>query len=245
MTDAPNGDDSSADIQATISKADHVCVDSALGPRERGMLAPIDRQYLRGEKEYSHRQSAYARREETRERVYNGLLDFELLFHHMDDKELERIFDPPEDDASYFHAALADIIALLYYEQSVSTPSFETLLQRGINRAEQRYASGEAYHVDVDLTIERRTPEKADLEAVADELAGPGPTQVDEIPDDALRTFVEYYAKSDEFDPEIPQQEFEDSHGEILDQISEAVEERQRSRREKQGRKQESDVQEE
>lgn len=233
MTDG----DERPDIDAEISRGDHVCVDTHLDDRGRGMLAPVDREYLRGEREYDHRQSAYARREEIRGRVYNAILDFELVFHHMDDKELERIFNPPEEEETLFHGGLSDIIALLYYEQSVTAPSFETLLRRGINRAERRYADADAYNVDVDLTVERRIPDKTDLEMVADELSGPGPSRIDEIPEDALRTFVEYYAKSDEFDPEIPVEELDNYFQKALERLDEATEERARSRREKQGRK--------
>lgn len=237
--DDEHPEDERPDIDAEIKIADHVCVDQHLGERERGMLAPVDRDYLRGKREYDHRQSAYKRREEIRERVYNALLDFELVMHHMDDKELERIFDPPEEVESDFHAALADMLGMIYYEQSVTAPSFETLLKRGINRAERRYADSRAYQVDVDLTIERRSPEHIDLEEAAEELSGHF-VDIDEVSESSLRTFVKYYAMSDEFDPEVPQQKFDELFSEQLEEINNAVEERQRARREKQGRKRES-----
>lgn len=60
--------------------------------RDRGMLAPVDREFLLGEKEYEHRQSVHNRREKIRSRVRNTYLDFSLLFEQLSFSELAAIF---------------------------------------------------------------------------------------------------------------------------------------------------------
>jgi len=47
--------------------------------RPRGILSPTDREYLYGQKEYAQPQTDANRRQAIRERVVNGLKDFELL----------------------------------------------------------------------------------------------------------------------------------------------------------------------
>lgn len=72
--------------------------------RDRGILAPVDREFLAGIKEYNHRQSAHRRRGEIRDRVANGIRDFWLLANELDDRDVAQIADalsvPPVLDES-------------------------------------------------------------------------------------------------------------------------------------------------
>lgn len=65
--------------------------------RDRGFLAPIDRAFLRGEKDYEHRQSTYDRRQTIRDRTRNALLDFAVLYEHLSDDQREKILEPRPD----------------------------------------------------------------------------------------------------------------------------------------------------
>lgn len=59
--------------------------------RQRGILSPEDRRYLTGEKELSG-QSERNARARIRERIYNGILDFGLLWYCLEERDLEMVF---------------------------------------------------------------------------------------------------------------------------------------------------------
>lgn len=62
--------------------------------RKAGILTHRDRTFLTGENPYEGKhakQQRYDRREEIRRRVHNALLDFELLYEHLDETELEKL----------------------------------------------------------------------------------------------------------------------------------------------------------
>lgn len=61
--------------------------------RPRGILSAADRRFLRGEKKYKHRQSLLKRRATIRERVVNGILDFEVLLTELSENDREKIVD--------------------------------------------------------------------------------------------------------------------------------------------------------
>jgi hypothetical protein len=69
--------------------------------RERGVLAPADREYLNDPEGYQNqksRQAAYKRREEIPKRIRNSLLDMSILAHpQFPDDLLEAAFSVPED----------------------------------------------------------------------------------------------------------------------------------------------------
>lgn len=71
--------------------------------RPRGILAPVDRDFLAGIREYDTRQEAYNRRKQIRERTANGIRDFWLLANELDDDEIEKIVGELEVDGT-FHA---------------------------------------------------------------------------------------------------------------------------------------------
>ncbi|SEH11543.1 hypothetical protein SAMN04487967_0400 [Natronorubrum sediminis] len=56
----------------------------------RGILTPADKEWLRGETEYEHRQSEAKRRQEIRERVSAALEDFAMLVDHWSATERQK-----------------------------------------------------------------------------------------------------------------------------------------------------------
>ena len=59
--------------------------------RSRGFLTTENREYLRGKKEDSSRQAKSHHRTEIRKRLHNALLDFSVVFDHMDDEEIQKV----------------------------------------------------------------------------------------------------------------------------------------------------------
>ena len=76
----------------------------------RGFLTDKDKQWLRGEIDYEHRQSAANRRAAIRDRVAAALSDFVDLNQHWSEKERSRTLDDVEDPEE----TAAEIIEFLY-----------------------------------------------------------------------------------------------------------------------------------
>lgn len=202
--------------------------------RDRGILSPTDRKFVKGEKEYNHRQTASDRRKEIRERLYNSLLDLSLIFNHMDEDEVARVFSPDDTEQQAFVEALTDGLGMIYRETFPATtiPAFKTLLSAGVSRAERQIAGSDGLGVSVTFDVERSSPVEFDLDEIGEKIRL---GKTDEIPVEALRIYTRYYARSDEFDPEIPQQVLETRRDEVADEYNEAVERRAKTRMEKRG----------
>lgn len=59
--------------------------------RNRGILSPEDRAYLRGEKNFESESGERQARRRIRERVRNALGDFGLLFHYMEHRDRQQV----------------------------------------------------------------------------------------------------------------------------------------------------------
>lgn len=165
--------------------------------RDRGFLAPVDREFLRGEKSYEHRQSAYDRRQTIRKRVENAIYDFWLLAQTLDDREIDAIAERvavdgpthPISDAEAgllsgtpvgqdgenriyaapggFHRGFVSLIELLYRIYGDDEAAFEHLLEVGIHAGIERERDG-LWSVNVDLEIEPF--ETADMDEIIERL---------------------------------------------------------------------------
>lgn len=112
--------------------------------RDRGILGTPDRQFIRGEKEYAHRQTAYERKQTIKNRVRQSLLDISLLARETDDELLEELVgDYHETDS--IQQGLIDGIGFIFRttareglsETLGSGPrnmDFETVLEKGVRR---------------------------------------------------------------------------------------------------------------
>lgn len=112
--------------------------------RPRGMLTPKDRELLRGEIEYKHQQQYSNRRRKIRERIANGLLDFNAIQYTLQDKDRKLIFQDPAAAAGVNDPLLPESIrSMLYWtylglrEQNYD---FEGLLVEAIEQAEEDFA---------------------------------------------------------------------------------------------------------
>lgn len=121
------------------------------GERERGILSPADRAYLRGEADLSSVQSERNARARIRDRVHAGLYDFELLVECLSDRDRELVFEGRlnrEGTAAF--DALVSALAFLYRGVGDTDLDFETVLAEGVNLAEAPEERAAA--VDLDVT---------------------------------------------------------------------------------------------
>ncbi|QKY21011.1 hypothetical protein B4589_011730 [Halolamina sp. CBA1230] len=129
------------------------------GDRERGILSEADRAYLRGESTFSSVQSERNARARIRDRLYEGVRDFELLVEGLDDHDRELVFGKRFGNANGPAAfdALVSALALLYQGIDDAGLEFEAALHEAVNVAEA--GEGRAAAVDLDVTYERLSPE--------------------------------------------------------------------------------------
>ncbi|SDM50543.1 hypothetical protein SAMN04487949_1889 [Halogranum gelatinilyticum] len=146
--------------------------------RDRGILTPDDRKFLKGKKEFSSEQSERDARYRIRKRVKNSILDFSILLHHLDERDRKQVFSKhmakSSDDeisseklrefveSTMFSQGISDAISLLYLGVSDAGDSFEAVLKEGVAGAEE----SKGYLVDsvsVDIDVSRGKPDMEDL----------------------------------------------------------------------------------
>lgn len=120
--------------------------------RDRGVLSAADRAYLRGEQTYGSVQAERNARARIRERIYDALLDFELLVEHLPERDRELVFGKRADDGDGAEAfdAFVSTLAFLYQGLDHTDLDFETVLREGVNLAEASADRGAT--VDFDVT---------------------------------------------------------------------------------------------
>lgn len=133
------------------------------GPdRDRGVLTPADRAYLRGETTPSSVQAERNVRARIRSRVYDAVLDFEVLVEGFDDRDLDLVFENylDESDGTAAFDALVSAVAFLYRGIDRTDLDFETVLREGVNLAEAAEDSAATVSLDVtyhDLNVDHLT----------------------------------------------------------------------------------------
>ena len=87
--------------------------------RNRGILSTADRDFLCADSDEYSRQAQHAREQAIRERMYDAMLDFTVLFDHLKHDEREKIFGSPnitpqvQHEDSAFEDGLRDAFALI------------------------------------------------------------------------------------------------------------------------------------
>ena len=123
--------------------------------RDRGLLTPADRAYLRGERRYEREQTERNTRARIRDRVYDGLLDFEVLTTGLADRDRELLVERLTEVGPPAFDALASAVAFLYETSEATDLSFERVLAEGIALAA---APDRAASVDLDVTYHALSP---------------------------------------------------------------------------------------
>jgi copper chaperone CopZ len=208
--------------------------------RDRGMLASVDRKYILGTKTYEHRQSAFKRRKDIRNRLRNTLLDFQLLLE-ADYDDIDQVFqNPTSEEVDGMIATLGFLYDQTRYgiQQPHGWLTFKTLLMDGISQAVA--ASDETIpgpeYVDVRLEDGQITVEfsegAVDLEAIGEKIAA---GETEDLDRNQLEWFIDYYARAGEFDPDVPAQLQQREFEAALEQRQERENERE-ERVEREGR---------
>ena len=149
--------------------------------RKNAMLTTEDRRWLTGEKSYEGKhakQQRYQRRRDIRQRVQSTILDFTILFEHLEEAERAKLFENrsrTENDDEAFTNGLRDALAFVLYGTGITesmvgedagrreSPA-ERLLEAAVARAGARE---EILVEDVDLTIDAV---RAPVDAIVREL---------------------------------------------------------------------------
>jgi hypothetical protein len=125
--------------------------------RDRGILTPADRAYLRGEADLSTVQSERNARARIRDRVYEATLDFELLVEGLSERDRRLVFEKRFDamDGTEAFDALVSALAFVYRAVGDTGLDFEDALREAVNVAEAREAR--AASVDLEVTYHSLT----------------------------------------------------------------------------------------
>ena len=120
--------------------------------RDRGILTDADRAYLRGDRTYGSEQAERNARARVRDRVWNAVLDFELLLADLSDHDRELVFGKRADrgDATAVFDGLVAATAFCYRATDDTDLDFETVLREAVNVAEA--SEGRAATVEFDVT---------------------------------------------------------------------------------------------
>ncbi len=124
------------------------------------MLSPADRAYLRGETELASTQSERNARARIRDRIYESILDFELLVEYLSEHDRKLVFEKRFEnmDGTDAFDALVSAIAFLYRASEDTSVEFEALLHEGINVAE--VSEGRTATVRFDVTYQALSVEQ-------------------------------------------------------------------------------------
>lgn len=159
----------------------------------KGFLTQTDREFLRGEKEYTGdnaKQMRYQRRRAIRERTRAAFQDFSLLFETLDKSERDKIFDVGKDSMDHdaltdFRESLASTIAFIYlslegeagsgpiWDRSFRTP-FKAILNKAVSKAEiKRHTQNEVFQtiVDVKFGVDVKQPDITDIDSAVNKIA--------------------------------------------------------------------------
>lgn len=154
--------------------------------RPRGILTPADRELLRGEVEYQHKQQYSNRRRQIRERIANGLLDFSFIQYLLQDRDRKRIFKEPTGEAgvekSEFHQSIRAMFYWVYFGLKEQNYDFKRLLSEAIEQAEIDFArkyQGKRVDVRVRLDIDRT--HGYDIKDLINSIEQGGPVQANRL----------------------------------------------------------------
>lgn len=148
--------------------------------RNRGLLSEVDRKFLAGEKEYAHRQTASDRRAEIKNRVQNAILDFTVLYEHMEEESVHGLLDSPHEMHSALIEGIEDVHAVMLGAVGREVDDsfllgYEDLASFGMYRGEWKYFDRRS---DVDLDI--KPAARVNVEKVVQQLNEGGYASISE-----------------------------------------------------------------
>ena len=116
--------------------------------RPRGLLTEADREYLSGTSDLEPQSHGERRaRERIRRRVKHALLDFEILFYCLEDRDIEQIYEQPDRVFQAVSSATPEFIGFLVRRTG------EKMFDREVKKGVTRYLEREGWFADVDVSI--------------------------------------------------------------------------------------------
>lgn len=196
----------------------------ALDPdRDRGVLTPSDREFLLGRKTDYTDHSKKQKRNRIRRRVRNAILDFTILFEHLDDRDRETVFDPDDAERDAYTRGIVDMLAFLHLgTMGYSTP-FKDMLAQGVSKGEQALAGSDYRMVNVEFNVD--PVGRIDVDEVVEKL---DEGRFEEITDGELRAFARLLAESEDFSPVPLRDEIKGQMDEFVERAAEAATQRDR-----------------
>lgn len=162
--------------------------------RGRGILTPSDREFLLGRKTDYTKHSKKQKRNRIRRRLRNALLDFTILFEHLEERDRETVFDPDNEAREDYTEGITDLLGFLHLGTMGYYVPFKNMLSQGVSRAEQELSGSDYRMVNVEFSVE--PVGHIDVDAVIDKLEAGA---FNDITDEELRAFMRLLADSEEF----------------------------------------------
>lgn len=192
--------------------------------RGRGILTPSDREYLLGRKTDYTEHSKKQKRNRIRRRVRNGILDFPILFEHLEERDRKTVFDPDDEYREAYTRGIIDMLGFLHLGTMGFYTPFKDMLSEGVGKAEQELAGSDYRMVTVDFNVD--PVGQIDVDEVIDKLEF---GDYEKVTDEELRAFVRLLAESSEFSASSMRTEIKDQMNEFIDRVNEAAENREAS----------------
>ncbi|WP_132059342.1 hypothetical protein [Halorussus amylolyticus] len=189
--------------------------------RPRGILTPSDREFLLGRKTDYTEHSKKQKRNRIRHRIRNAILDFTILFEHLEDRDRETVFNPDDDARDAYTQGIIDLLAFLHLGTMGYYTPFKDMLSQGVNKAEQELAGSDYRMVTVDFNVD--PVGQIDVDEVIDKLEF---GDFGEITDEELWAFVRLLSESDEFSATSIRSEMKEQMSEFIAQVDAAAEQR-------------------
>ncbi|WP_129113468.1 hypothetical protein [Halegenticoccus tardaugens] len=191
--------------------------------RDRGILTPSDREFLLGRKTDYTEHSKKQKRNRIRRRLRNAILDFTILFEHLEGRDRETVFNPEDEARDAYTRGIVDMLGFLHLGTMGYYVPFKDMLAQGVNRAEQELAGSDYRMVTVDFNVD--PVGQIDVDEVIDNLEF---GNFDEITDEELRAFVRLLAESDDFSATSMRSDMKEQMAEFIARVNEATERRDR-----------------
>ena len=191
--------------------------------RGRGILTPSDREFLLGRKTDYTEHSKKQKRNRIRRRLRNALLDFTILFEHLEERDRETVFDPDDEAREAYTQGITDLLGFLHLGTMGYHVPFKDMLSQGVSRAEQELSGSDYRMVNVEFSVE--PVGQIDVDAVVDKLdAG----AFDDITDEELRAFMRLLADSEEFSATALRTGMKEQMLEFIEEVNDATDRRDR-----------------
>ncbi|WP_096389241.1 ASCH domain-containing protein [Halopenitus persicus] len=192
--------------------------------RPRGILTPSDRDFLLGRKTDYTEHSKKQKRNRIRRRVRNAVIDFSILFEHLEQRDRETVFDPKDEDREAFTQGIIDMLAFLHLGSMGYHTPFKEMLAEGVGTAEQRLAGSDYRMVNVEFNVD--PVGQIDVDEVVEKIEN---DEFAQLTDEELRAFVRLLSMSEEFSPSETRETIKDNVGEFVRKVNESEAERERA----------------